>query len=243
MEIQASFNQMKAYATPIVQKVAKCTLNIGKESVTVVATAIFISMMTQRLLVPLAPSRSNFIRTTVVSAPVLEEIVFRVGLHEGIHLMQSFKNRFISKHPPSSQELQNQKIFRIWVGALIFGAAHLSNGHKTFTSALTQFSLSTAGGLVYGSLKEKYNTIAVGILAHSLNNGLACLAMITVNKPGMEMVTATSLCGVFAMKFFWYVLGTTNYIEDGCQKAANQVKWTFNHIKDQISPPFLKVVG
>lgn len=99
----------------------------------------------------------------------------------------------------------HQQIFRVHLAALIFASAHLFNPHPSKVSALTQFTWSYMGGVIYGYLTEKYHSLAPGILSHGLNNmmaiairvhpshyGLLAVAII-VNRVGSYILAVTPI--------------------------------------------------
>jgi membrane protease YdiL (CAAX protease family) len=187
------------------------------EVVAVVAATVFVNVMAQRILMSLAnhsmrvltpmaeTSVPQYIKAVVIVAPVMEEILFRGICQSSIQLTQSFQNRFISL--PSAADLEKQKILRIRCSALFFGLAHLY-GHTSAKSALIQCSVATLVGVAYGHLKEKYQTISIGILAHGIHNALICLALINQETVAMPIL----ICSSFALDFFWYKLGTAKEV-------------------------------
>lgn len=168
-----------------------------------VALAYGFNYMMARQLTKIAPENSEFIEMGVNIAPIVEEFMFRWALLNTLSLLQKGKNyvytRFLKKEV-SEEALKAQLVFRVRVQAVLFGFVHYFNEQKS----IIQVVLSGIGGLTYGYLAEKYDTIALGVIAHGINNGLASLAP-SIKSP--ELVIAL-IGSVFVNKMLWYMVAT-----------------------------------
>lgn len=145
------------------------------EVIKIIAAKLFLEFLGRRYLlqVPAGQIKEHLrlVHNATVFAPIAEEIFFRLFVMKGIHLMQAYWNRY--KNDEVTEEAAMwQKTFRVELSALIFAAAHLTN-HKHTADALFQCTWSYFGGVTYGYLTEKYQTLSVSILAHGFNNSLA----------------------------------------------------------------------
>lgn len=153
--------------------VLQTSYKIGLEcaKATLIAIVIFAAI---KLTVPAALCGSAI--TTVIVAPVLEEILFRGILLTGVEFAQKGYNqvyRWKQNYEPSAEDLEAQKIFRVRTTAFIFGLVHLTNHATLNFSAIYQVTSCTISGLSYGYLKEKTNSIALPIIGHARNNAIA----------------------------------------------------------------------
>jgi len=254
---------------------AKLTMEIIK----IVAVKIFLEFLAERFLnapKKVAPSK---VYKSVISGPAIEEVIFRIYILQGIHLVQNTLNEFDNEsafeeegfkpryrihlntsfsHSSTPQYQQSdvfvipicvpvveeiicrayvgliykvnqifsyamskifgydieedekteneqiQQIFRIHLAALIFAASHLGNDHANTASALKQFCWTFVGGIVYGYLTEKYQSLAPGILFHGFNNALVTAAKI---YPEMSHYIVLAL---LANRVASYILGVTS---------------------------------
>lgn len=142
------------------------------------------------------------IYATTVFAPVAEEIIFRGILLQGIYLAQRGWNHYFDLKL-TDEDRKAQQVFRIRLSALIFAAAHLTNPHKSSVSALIQFTWTYFGGITYGYLTEKYQTLSVSILVHGVNNSLAVAGRVYPES------AALCILAVFVNKFAAYTLAVT----------------------------------
>ncbi|MBA3720987.1 MAG: CPBP family intramembrane metalloprotease [Parachlamydiaceae bacterium] len=206
---------------------------------TVAATAFLYQVVVKRMLNPLAShTYRNSIPPIVVVGPVLEEVLFRQLLQGSLHMVQRFNNRFIAKKPPSHQDLKIQEHFRVTVTAVIFGGVHLQNSHKNVFSAVKQFSLATLGGFSYGYLAEKYNTISLSILAHGINNAIAVLPMIYLNKSNRDFITLSCITSMVALKILCIKLGTSDDIQNKVKSLANDAKTSVANMIEKVNKKF-----
>lgn len=110
----------------------------------------------------------------IIYPPIVEECLYRVYRYIFTGMSQILSGAHSFKNLGDADELAKaQCFFRIHFAALIFAAAHLLNPHPNKVSALTQFLGAFIGGLSYGYLTEKYQSLAPAILSHGINNCLA----------------------------------------------------------------------
>lgn len=109
-------------------------------------------------------------------APVFEEIAFRGFIQTGLEYTQHGYNRIKQvcfKTETSQADLEAQKKTRVWITAILFGLAHLGNQHASLIAKVMHVSFCCFGGLAYGFLKEKTETVAFGIFFHFSHNFIA----------------------------------------------------------------------
>lgn len=169
------------------KEVLKRTVSLMIETVKLVAIAVFLTILSQVLLIKNRRYMKAEVQLAIVFGPLLEEIVFRFLLMKLIRLVQ---NNSLSKKGPQNFLKKYSKIFRVHFAASIFAAAHLSNEMPNAVARLKHLSWVYTGGVVYGNLFEKYNSLAPSYLAHGLNNFFAI-----------------SLSGFFSPKAQPYLLG------------------------------------
>ncbi len=121
--------------------------------------------------------------TLIVGAPMLEEITFRGLLQPLVERCQAMRNSIEASYndKPVSliatpKRLQEQKIFRVALVGILFGAAHMINPHKLI-ERIVQSSQAAISGIGYCCLKEETGSIAPSIIGHAINNGIVALAM------------------------------------------------------------------
>jgi membrane protease YdiL (CAAX protease family) len=110
---------------------------------------------------------ANF-TSTVVRGPLMEEALFR-GIIQDL-LLSRFLLFAIQKLAPGREivlEVQIAKALRIGITALLFGVAHLTNGHG---GVRRQAIMTTLSGILLGYLKESRLGILATIGAHVTNN-------------------------------------------------------------------------
>lgn len=145
----------------------------------------------------------------VIYPPLFEEMLCR-GYMASIYAISTITSYNLIEIPDEeneekmTEEEKIQQVFRIHLGALIFAAAHLANPHPNKTSALIQFSWTFLGGIIYGYLFEKYNSLAPSILAHGFNNSLAIATQIYPQKTLPFLLTA-----IFINRISAYLLAVT----------------------------------
>ena len=192
------------YMEPVLQnRVYKATSAVIAEMVKIIAAKVFLEFLSRRYLNNISseyPVKQIYLIT--IFAPIAEEILFRGILLQGIHLTQICWH-YLGGSELTEEDLTSQQVFRVHLSAIIFGAAHLMNPHQNAISALTQFTWSYFGGVAYGYLSEKYETLSVSILAHGMNNTLAVaggvygspifLLAVIVNKIAVYNIAVTSI--------------------------------------------------
>lgn len=174
------FNFVDNYIRPLAQtRVGQFIYKLStSEIVKVVATAIFLEIISKRFLN--GPLNESFtVRQAVVWAPVAEEIFFRFALLKGIRF---FQNICLAKPVPGNGAIDrgkilNRQIFRVQLTALLFGLVHVDPKYSV-REAVHHVVLAGLGGEVLGNVTEKYNSIVPAILLHALHNGMFCAALI-----------------------------------------------------------------
>ena len=196
---------LENYIEPVIyHPITQLAFRFAIEVVKIVAAKIFLEFLGKRFLNETSKMKPREVFIITVFAPVFEEILFRGILLRSIHAMQKVSN---NQNGLTEEEAAQQK-HRIHLSAFIFAAAHLTNPHKTMTSALMQFTWTYLGGLSYGYLSEKYNTLSVSILAHGFNNSLTVAIGM---YPGH--LAPFFLLAVVANKLGAYILATTTIAE------------------------------
>ena len=153
------------YIEPVIHhRVCQIAFRVVAEIVKIVAAKMFLEFTCRRFLSENSKYSSQKILLTVVTIPILEEIIFGGFILRPIYMMQ--------KDAVSEEEKLNQRVFRVHLSALIFAAAHLSNPHENVKSALIQFTWAYAAGVTFGYVSEKYQTLSVSILVHGIHNGI-----------------------------------------------------------------------
>ncbi|WP_213106135.1 CPBP family intramembrane glutamic endopeptidase [Candidatus Protochlamydia amoebophila] len=173
------------------------------EMVKIIAVKILLEEVTKVLFSSKQLPGINARLITVVG-PIVEEVFFRGMLQRGIGIIQAGWNRFVIKRELSKQEIMSHSAWRIHVTAIIFGLAHVNNSHSNYVSMFFQITWCYMGGVSYGYLSEKYQTLSVSILAHSINNILAISLMV---YPKFNELT---LLALVANNIAFCVLGTSS---------------------------------
>jgi hypothetical protein len=269
-----NYNFVNNYIKPLIPLIKGC-MTIQVEIVKIVAAKIFLEYLSQHYLSHSSKFTPKEAYRSVVLAPLMEEIIFRLVVLQFIHVMQNVLNEFdsndssaegdeqnkpsfcvhlrshffadpapqdpksdkfvINLYPPviaeclcqafvraiywpqkkwnqywgneltvEEEKVQLQQIFRIHVSTFIFAAAHLSNPHTSKASVITQCVWSYFGGVTYGYLIEKYDSLAPSILAHGFNNSLVVAARI------YSEFAPYLLLALLANRLACYLLGTTS---------------------------------
>lgn len=115
------------------------------------------------------PVISKEIMHTIIITPVLEETFFRGFMQKSIRLGQEAWNWYRGQKPTEAQQA-----FRVRATSIAFGASHLLRT-GSLNSRIIQSVNAGIEGLAYGELAEIYQTVAITVLIHGLNNGL-CMA-------------------------------------------------------------------
>jgi len=140
-----------------------------------------------------------------IVGPILEEVMFRGALLGGLKACQYGYNKIrycINKYEPSETDLKVQEIFRVRVSALIFGVVHFTNYPTVTAFAVFHVSTCILGGLTYGYMAEKTNSVILPIFLHSFFN-----ASLEIGEyiPALEIP-----CDFLALgsDLFWYWYAT-----------------------------------
>lgn len=184
---------------------------VTKEAARVVAATLFLEIAGQKYLVDQNPkvSQKEIYNTTVI-APLVEEILFRGVLLNGIRLLQKGWNYLTFADKLTDEDRKVEQIFRVHLSALIFATLHLFNPHKHIAGALIQFTWSYLGGMTYAYLSEKYHTLSVNILVHGINNTLAVAGAVHGDYAPI------CLLAIFTNKIFAYTIAVTSIDEKIC---------------------------
>lgn len=100
---------------------------------------------------------------TVLTAPVLEELIFRGGVQGTSQLALS---HLFSLFSDSDQTEKIASIAAIILTSALFGAVHMTNGHSR---AKAQSISAAIGSIPYGFMRERFGLIS-SIGAHMANN-------------------------------------------------------------------------
>jgi membrane protease YdiL (CAAX protease family) len=178
------------------------------EVVKVIAARLFLVFLGKRFLNEASKVTPHQVYLITVFGPVIEEIVFRGFLLQGIHMVQKGWH-YIRHDTPSNEDEKTEQKIRIHLSTFVFAALHLTNLHKSAAGALIQFTWSYFGGVAYGYLSEKYQTLSVSILAHGFNNSLAIAAQIYPPQ-----FTPVFFLALIANKLGTYILATSTIDRD-----------------------------
>lgn len=135
------------------------------------------------LVVAILYTASSFLPATVIGigviemvvlGPLFEELFFRGMVQNGIWMIQEIYNNVIKGTPPTEEDLETQKTYRIGITALFFGVAHLMNPEPS----LIQVTWATWDGIEHGCSMERTHTLATSILDHGMNNGLVAASIV-----------------------------------------------------------------
>lgn|GEM_PF-2683678 len=173
------------YIEPIIHHAAnQWVFRVLLEVIKVVAAKIFLNYLVKCLFNELGTQKASYrkIYANVVFAPLIEEIIFRFFILKAIHLIGYIASLPLLdlddvEEDKVKQQEKRQEMIRVHLGAFIFAAAHLLNPHRDKIHALIQFSWSYLGGVTYGYLTERYDSLAPAILSHGLNNYVAILGI------------------------------------------------------------------
>ncbi len=193
------------YVKPAIHYVGQFMIGTVAEVTKIVAAQIFLKYLLQKVLSESkTPMKEMMI--SVVAIPVIEEILFRGCIQRGIGLVQKGWNYFVIQRELSPRELDVQRTWRVQMSAIIFAAAHLTNPHRNMGHKLTQFTWAYMGGVAYGYLSDKYQSLSVSILVHGFNNMLVAYAA--------SYQSSEVLSWLIINKVAAYTLGTTDMIEN-----------------------------
>lgn len=151
------------------KKVFKMGRGVIEETIKIVVSVIFLDLMNAHFFSHLPKSSFQKKKVSHVAIPLAEEVLFRGALMNCFYLLQKGLQRYgmIQK---GIQANRKYEWVRLHATALIFATIHLANPHPTKIAALTQVLWSYLGGVVYGRLAIKTQSLAPGILAHGMNN-------------------------------------------------------------------------
>jgi len=182
--VQAIYRFSEKYIEPVTDHWAIRSVSpLATEVVKLIAVKVFLGYLGSCYLINSCCSSKKIIYNAIVLAPFQEEFVFRWILLRGMRWTQLNYNHvytYFSSHSGQSghmhgvmefvQRRGNQKLFRIRSTALIFALAHLVGDYPDKLSGGAQFVRSFMGGIVYGHLVEKYDSLAPAILSHGIHN-------------------------------------------------------------------------
>lgn len=209
-----------------VSTVAEFRAKTAKELTSVAAVVIFINTLTKSLAQKQRLVPYNRIWSLVVFAPIAEELLFRGLIQRGIKLSQKLFNWVIQsdilgqnlkKYFENQGDEENlerrEQVIRIHLTALIFGLAHLTNSHASILSSIYQVSQCYFGGVAYGFLSEKYQTLTLPILAHATGNALVALMTVRLAKQKDLVLTQIALVAltvitITTLDVSCYLIGT-----------------------------------
>ncbi len=207
------------YVEPIISHpVTQVAFQMVKEVVKIVAVKIFLDLANQQIQKKLTYSTKWQVAIVhiVVTAPMIEELIFRGILLNGVRLLEKGVHFFILRREPTDQEERIEQIVRIHFSAFLFAAIHLMNPYSPGV-LLMQFVCTYIDGAAYGYLNEKYHSLAPSILGHGLNNIFAVAGDAYPELKGLFTV------GYIANKITVYILsgcleGLITYDQDEISK-------------------------
>lgn len=162
---------------------------------------LFLHILTKQCLVPTKKYTWTKIDAVVIFAPLVEEVMFRGAMRTYIFVLQKIAKIGDAKSSDPNAAIREKRI-RIVGGAIIFGALHALNPDHTKLSACIQVIWATIGGISYGYLREKYDSLLPGVVAHGLNNFCAMHGSIYGNS--------LIIVAIFANAIAFFILGTTD---------------------------------
>ena len=176
----------------ILPKIHIAIIAVGKTSLALVieATKITAIVFALKIFIAVALPSSTGAKLVIILAPVLEEFLFRGVLLTSLEMMQKGYNvvrHYSHNHEMTKAEIKAQMVFRVRITALVFGLAHLANGHKPIELAV-QVTHCIFGGLTYGYFKEKRRSISLPIILHATNNALAVMMSETSYSPYLKLL-------------------------------------------------------
>lgn len=156
------------------------------EVIKILAAGIFLQILATNFITPNSELSATAICTSVVIAPVVEEIFFRGVLLKFVYLCQ--------RKPQTPEEEGKQRAYRIHSVAFIFGFLHWPLGEGPINAVLAYF-----GGVSYGWLAEKHQTLSLIIVAHGINNFLVMKALTSSPKsaPGYAALLLATHMGIY----------------------------------------------
>lgn len=166
--------------TPSLKKTLKITGKALFETVTTIATVNFLLIAAYNTFSHLPKSSFEKIRTRIIQTPPREEFWFRGILMHSFYLPQKILQYYGYLQKGTSSH-KKYRLIQIHASAIIFAGAHIWNSKEGALSKLTQFIWSYLGGVVYGRLAIKTQSLAPSILAHGIHNFIACSSYLSNN--------------------------------------------------------------
>lgn len=212
----------------VLSRMAQAAWKTVAEVIKIFAATLFLSIAWACAYVNQPAAIKERALLAIVAAPLIEEILFRGILQKTIHLIQ----HLTLKKNPTEMEKIHQKTFRVQLSSLLFGAAHLTNEGNSPLGRGIQCTWSYFGGVSYGYLSEKYQTLSMSILAHGLNNMIATAGSHFFPKHPLPILSL-----VLVNRIFWHVLAESGF--------GNFLKGGANHIylfAESLSHPATKAL-
>jgi membrane protease YdiL (CAAX protease family) len=194
---------LKKHAEPVIlHPICQIAYRVMLESIKMVAASHFLDILVERLkrkATHLALNSINVhIKILIVVAPLMEELMFRGVILQGVHLLQKTWNEYAGNQLTQEDE-KSQQAFRVRLSAFSFAAAHLFTSKSKIAAAI-QFLLCYESGLQWGYISEKYQTLSVGFLSHGLNN--ACSAAIQIYPEWAILYGCAFIVNQFVLRYF-----------------------------------------
>jgi hypothetical protein len=209
MQVKENYSFYENYFEPLQDNpFVRYTFAVGVEVVKVVAAKCFLELLCTKFITPTEKVPFNRIYVVVVLAPVIEEILFR-----GIFLRCVY---WAQKEPDTDEERVEQLTYRVHLTAMVFGLLHWPLGKGPF-NAVTAY----LGSIGYGYLTEKYDTIALSILAHGIGNFFILKAATSSNMNH----ALGYLCLSIISDVGFYLVATDNI---SCEMASSD----FDHVSE-----------
>lgn len=178
-----SFNNN--YIEPIRKNaVVQWTFSACVETIKIVAATCFLVLLATQVR-PTSKLSTKHIAEAVIVAPLVEEILFRGIFLRGIRLAQYL----VQKDPTSNEEKLAKQKFRVRFTGIAFGLAHFHGG-------LFQVTQAALGGISYGYLSEKYETLSASMITHGIHNFIVLKAKsaLTQTAPSVLKTCGYLLC-------------------------------------------------
>lgn len=225
------------YIQPLIDSpLSELAYSASIEIVKILAAVIFLDMAGRVFLKQSRKWTYGKISEDIIVAPLLEEIFFRGLLQRGIQALQYV---YHNEEEPMEEQKFFQQAFRVHTTALIFGLAHLLNGND-FKGSLIQCSWSYIGGVIYGHLSEKYNTLSLAILAHGINNGMWVAQQQAPPQMSIYFFVAFLVNKLSIYRFFVrdqdaYLIAAVNRTVGFCSAVRGYVLNFFDSKQDEVN--------
>lgn len=163
------WGRSRLYHGGMVDFAIKCTLKVAWEAIQLFAASWMLQGVSHVLSKGLPRFLKNSVVEQLVFAPVLEELVFRFLIQDGLKLT-------LHKNLKGT--------FRIHLTAGLFGLCHAYSGYGTLFYRIKNAAYAYLGGVVYGGVKERHS-IAAAVVVHGLYNAttLACARCWGMHSP------------------------------------------------------------